>query len=232
MAPRPMIDSAATNHLNRMATYLQTLIAFQVKANITREEVLVDGEKVQFMAVADMIVQRPTMLRLDVNSERQQRLFLFDGQTFTLFAPKMKYYAQATGPKTIGELVDQLEEKFELEMPLVDFFRWNDPDAVLGDITSAQDAGPATIDGVTTQHYLLRQNGLDWQIWIQNGDFPLPKKVVLTTTTDEARPQYSVVYTWNLAPSFNAASFQFVAPADAKKIEFGEVPTTLERRER
>jgi hypothetical protein len=227
----PAIDPNAAAALNRMAAYLQSLKAFQVKAELTKEEVLEDGQKVQFAAVADMVAERPGKLRVDVNSDRQQRLFLFDGETFTVYAPKMKYYAQVPAPKTIGELVDTIESKYELELPLVDFFRWNTSESMLGNITAARDLGPSQIGGVTTQHYAIRQDGLDWQIWIQNGDFPLPRKVVLTTTTDEARPQYTAVYTWNLAPSFNAASFAFTAPADAKKISLGEVPTELELRE-
>jgi len=46
---------------------------------------------------------------------------------------------------------------------------------------------------------------------------------VLTTTTDEARPQHSSLYTWNLAPSYNDKAFVFDPPADAKKITFAEV---------
>ena len=37
----------------------------------------------------------------------------------------------------------------------------------------------------------------------------LPRKLVITTKTDEARPQHAVVYTWNLAPSFNEGAFTF-----------------------
>jgi len=45
---------------------------------------------------------------------------------------------------------------------------------------------------------------------------------VLTTTTDEARPQFTANYTWNLAPSFNDEAFTFDPPADAKRIVFEE----------
>ena len=189
----PAIDPATMTALNRMAAYLKTLKAFQVKADITKEEVLVDGQKVLFAGVADMVVERPGRLRLDVNSDRQNRVFLFDGKTFTVYAPKMKYYAQVPAPNTIGQLIEQIEQKYELELPLVDFFRWGEDEAMLGDITAARDMGPSVVDGVTTRHYMIRQEGLDWQIWIQTGDFPLPKKVVLTTMTDEARPQYTAV---------------------------------------
>ena len=78
--------------------------------------------------------------------------------------------------------------------------------------------GPSEIGGVTCGHYAFRQDGLDWQVWIQMGDYPLPRKLVLTTMTDEARPQYVATFTWNLAPSFNDAAFTFVPPKGAGRV--------------
>jgi hypothetical protein len=217
------LDTAAVNALNRMAAYLNTLTAFQVSAEGSVEEVLLDGQKVQMSASADLVAERPNRLRVDVTGDRRKRLFLFDGTTFTLWAPTNKYYAQVPAPTTIEQLADEVELRYGLELPLVDLFRWGSPESVLRDLTSAKDIGPSTIDGVTTQHYAFRQQGLDWQIWIQKGEYPLPRKLVLTTLTDEAHPQYSVVYSWNLAPSYNEASFTFVVPTDAKQIPIADM---------
>ena len=71
---------------------------------------------------------------------------------------------------------------------------------------------------MTCEQYAFRQEGLDWQLWMQQGDYPLPRRLVITTLTDEARPQYSSVLTWNLAPSFNEEAFKFDPPKDAQKI--------------
>src|SRR4029079_12157509 len=87
-----------------------------------------------------------------------------------------------------------------------------------GQLTAANFVGPAQIDGATCEQYAFRQNGADWQGWIQSGEFKLPRKVVITTTTDEARPQYSAVYTWNLAPSVDDRAFAFVPDKDDHKI--------------
>jgi hypothetical protein len=54
------------------------------------------------------------------------------------------------------------------------------------------------------------------------GDHPLPKKLVLTTTRDDTRPQHVSVLTWNLAPSYNDAAVVFDPPTDAHKIVFEE----------
>jgi len=213
------IDPDAIAALNKMGAYLRTLNAFQVKATVTTEDVLDDGEKLQRMNTTTLLAQRPNKLFVQVVNERAPRDFYYDGKSFSLYAPKVKYYATVDAPPTISELANKLEDKFNIEIPFVDLFRWGTPEGTTSKITSATDVGPSVIDGTTCEQYAFRQDGLDWQVWIQEGEFPLPRKLVLTTLTDDARPQHTSVYSWNLAPSFNDQAFAFVAPKDANKIK-------------
>ena len=217
------MDTAATNALSRMGQYLAQLTEMQVNATITKEDVLPDGQKVQASATANLVAVRPNRLRLAVDGDRHQRLFLYDGRTFTLFAPKLRYYASAPAPPTILQLADSLEDRFDIELPLVDLFRWGTPQAPLSAIRSARFVGNSAVGGVTCGHYAFRQDGLDWEVWIQEGEHPLPRRLVLNTLTDDARPQYTASYTWNLAPSYDDQSFTFVAPSDAHAIAFSQV---------
>jgi hypothetical protein len=217
------IDANAIAALQKMGTYLRTLKSFGVHAIVTTEDVMEDGEKIQRSNVTDLIAVRPNKMRVDIADQRQPRTLYYDGKTFTMWAPRVKYYATAPAPATIIDLVDTLDAKFDIEVPFVDLFRWGTPESDVADITDATDIGPVSINGVTSEQYAFRQKGLDWQVWIQNGEFPLPLKLVLTTTTDDARPQHSSLYTWNLAPSYNDKAFVFDPPADAKKITFAEV---------
>lgn len=217
-----VMDTAAINALDRMGRYLNGVREMEVNAAITIEYVLDDGQKVQNSASADLVAVRPNRLRLAVNGDRHQRLFLYDGKTFVLWAPTLRYYATAPAPESIVQLADTLEERFNIELPLVDLFRWGTPQAPLSDITAARDLGPAAVGGITCQHYAFRQDGLDWEVWIQKGEHPLPRRLVLNTLTDDARPQYTATYTWNLAPSYNNDSFTFVAPPDARAIAWSE----------
>jgi hypothetical protein len=137
----------------------------------------------------------------------------------------VNYYATIPAPPTLRELADKLADKYDVELPVADLFYWGerkDTDEIKG----AMDIGASQIEGVTCEHYAFRQDGADWQVWIQQGDYPLPRKLVITTTTDPARPKFTSVMTWNLAPSFNDAAFAFVPPKDAKKIMLAEVPVT------
>ena len=132
----------------------------------------------------------PTGLRAEVANDRHERLYLYDGKSFTLFAKRLNYYATVPAPPTIGQLATKLDEDYGIGVPLSDLFRWGTPGWSTDAITGATDLGPSTVLGATCQHYAFRQDDIDWQIWIQKGDYPLPRKLVITTKTDEARPQH------------------------------------------
>jgi len=215
-------DPEAIKALEKMGDYLKTLKVFQVRTETNRDEVLDDGQSVEFDGVADVIVDRPNRLRADVVSDRQQRQYFYDGKSLSVWARRVNYYATVPAPPTIHELIDTLSSKFDIELPVADLFYWSDRKST-DHITGAIDVGPSQVGGVTCGHYAFRQQGADWEVWIQRGDYPLPRKVVIKTLTDEARPRFASVLTWNLAPSFNDAAFTFVPPPDAKKITLVEV---------
>ena len=221
----PELDSSALNALERMGAYLRTLKAFQLKADVVTEDVRTDGQKVQTIRNVDLVAKRPNRLFAEIKNDRQRRLFFYDGSSFTLFAPRSSYYATVAAPQTIEKLADELEDKYAIELPLVDLFRWGTPEANVRSITSAIDLGPSAINGVTCEQYGFRQEGIDWQLWIQRGEVALPCRIVITTLTDDARPQHTATYSWNLAPSYDDNTFVFRTPSDAKRIPFAQVQT-------
>lgn len=216
------MDPDAMKALNDMGAYLRTLKDFQVEAAITTEDVLDDGEKLQYGQTTNVLARMPDKMRVEVEGELKSRLFLYDGKVFTFYARRSGFYATVPAPSTIGQLTDDLNEKYGIQVPLVDLFLWGGPHATTNEITDATDIGEGAVGGVSCEHYAFRQPGLDWQVWIQLGSHPLPRKLVLTTMTDEARPQHTSVLTWNLAPSYDDQSFVFDPPADAHKIVFAE----------
>jgi len=218
-APAPAaVEPAALDALRAMGAYLRTLKAFQVEAATSDEDVLEDGQKVQYDGRATILARMPDGLRAEVSNDRFDRMFFYDGRTFTLYGRRLNLFATIPAPATIGKLADQLDAEHGLSVPLVDLFRWGSDGWTTDGITGALDLGPASVAGTTCQQYGFRTDQVDWQIWIQKGDFPLPRKLVITMRTDEARPQHTAVFTWNLAPSFSADAFTFDPPEDAGRV--------------
>jgi hypothetical protein len=216
------IDPDAIAALEKMGTYLRSLKAFQVEAAITQDDVEDDGELIQNDNRVNLLVRMPDRLRVEITNMDHHRLFFYDGKNFTIYAERVNYYATVPAPATIAKLSDDLDDKFGIELPLEDLFYWGTERSKVSNIKSARDVGPAEVGGVTCEQYAFRQEGLDWQLWMQQGDYPLPRRLVITTLTDDARPQYSSVLTWNLAPSFNEEAFTFDPPKDAQKIFLAE----------
>ncbi len=214
------IDPAAIDTIKKMGAYLRTLKVFQVQGDITHDDVLEDGLIVQSSSKVDMLAAKPNRLRAEVTSDDKHRLYLYDGKTFSAWGKLNNYYATVAAPPTIGELFKQVQEKFDIELPLIDLFTWGTNEGDINKIQTAIDAGPTTVEDVTCEQYVFHQEGVDWQIWIQLGDYPLPRKLVITSLTDEARPQHTITLAWNLAPSFNDSAFVFYPPPDAKRILF------------
>jgi hypothetical protein len=216
----PAVDPDAVDAVKKMGAYLRSLKVFQVQGDITHDDVLEDGLIIQSSSKVDMLAVKPNRLRAEVTGDDKHRLYLYDGKTFTAWGMLVNYYATVAAPPTIGELFTQVQEKFDIELPLIDLFKWGTNEDDINKIKTAIDAGPTIVGGVTCEQYVFHQEGVDWQIWVQLGDYPLPRRLVITTLTDESRPQHTINLNWNLAPSFNDAAFVFDPPPDAKRILF------------
>ena|ERR1700761_8894826 len=217
-ADAPAPDAATMNALQRMGVYLRSLPVFSVDAITTDEDVLDDGQKVQYSGVTMVLVKKPNKMRAEVTNDFHQRLYFYDGSHFTLYGERVNYYATVPAPPTLQALANKLDEEYDFTVPLEDLILWGASGWDAKAVKDATDIGPTEIGGVTCEHYLVRQDDVDWQVWLQQGEFPLPRKIVITSRTDEARPQHTAIFTWNLAPSFNDETFVFTPPPDAKRV--------------
>lgn len=212
------IEPAAMAALDKMGAYLRTLKSFDIAATTSTDELLENGMKLQFDGTTRLQARRPDRLKMAIKSDRKERQIFYDGKRFTLYAPAVKFYASAAAPASIGETAQVLAKTYGIEMPLVDLFFWGTSEARPEEIKSALALGPATVDGTQTEHYFFRQEGVDWQVWIQKGAKPLPRKIVVTTTSEAAQPSHTMVLRWNLSPKFTDKLFAFTPPPDAMRI--------------
>jgi hypothetical protein len=221
------VDPAALSALETMSRYLGTLKTFEIRTTSSTDEVLASGQKLQFDSGATYRVRRPDAFRVETVSDRRVRNFYYDGKTFTMYSPRMSVFAQVAAPPTIGEVLGRIHDEYDITLPLTDIFTWADSPAENSqDMISALYIGPAKIRDIECDQYAFRQPDVDWQVWIERGDTPLPRKVVITTRDDPALPQYTVYLDWNLAPKFTDATFAFTPPKDTYEIEIVKTSNT------
>ena len=213
------VDPASIQALKDMGAHLQTLKRFEVFTELTGERVLEDGQKLQHTATAELDVERPNRLRALMSSARSERELFYDGKVVTLYVPAQKYYSTVEFSENLGGLIDKLEQRYGVEIPLSDLFLWGTAAAPLDRIESAMNAGQDFIDDDLCDHYAFREGDIDWQIWITTGSKPLPRKLVITSRADKARPQSVSLIDWNLRPTFKDSVFRFKPPKGATAVE-------------
>ena len=220
-AQSPTVDPAATQILKRMTDYLGNLKNFSVHTQNTLEDLLDSGHRVDFDVSASMIVSRPNKLHAARKGELIDQIFYYDGKTLTLYNPSDKVYATEPAPASIEELLDFARESLRLTVPAADLVYRYAFAILMQDVNMAIVVGKAVINGVKCDHLLFSRPGVDFQVWVADGDRPLPYKYVVTDTETPARISITTVMSdWNLAPAVADTKFIFVPPQGAKKINF------------
>ena len=215
------IDPQAEKLLKASTAFLAAQKRFSVETWNTIEVVLTSGQKLQFGTAATASVQRPNKLRGDRKGDLVDQIFLYDGKSLTLYNPGQKYYATVAAPGTLDQMLDFARTQLDVIAPGSDLLYANAYQILMDNVTSGFVVGKGVVEGVRCDHLAFRGAGVDWQIWIQEGAQPLPRKWVITTTDIAGSPQFEVVMTkWNLAPQFGEKTFVFTPGPGAIKVDF------------
>jgi hypothetical protein len=192
-----------------------------VDTSNTIETVLPSGQKLQFGHSVTMAMQRPNKLWAKRVGELVDQAFYYDGRTVTLHDPAGRIYATVEAPATIEEMLDFARTRLDIVAPAGDLVYRNAYDILMQDVISGFVVGKAFVEGARCDHLAFRAPHVDWQIWIQEGHQPLPRKLVITTRDIVNAPQFTVVLTkWNLAPVFGENRFTFKPPPGTRAAAF------------
>ena len=215
------IEARADRVLRAMSDYLKSADQFTFQADVAYDSVVVSGQKIQYGATGKISVRRPDHLRVEHHGDEQDLRVVFNGKMFTLHDVRAGLYAQKEMTADIDTAVDRMFERFGFSVPTADLV-YADPYATLtASVDSGFVVGLHAVQGVRCHHLAFSQESIDWQIWIEDGPRPLPRKLLITHKDEPGSPQYAVELSrWDLSPHISDAYFEFDPPADAGRIEF------------
>jgi hypothetical protein len=222
----PEIDRTSERVLLDACGYLRSANRFSVKADVSYEDILTDGTRVEYHREANVVLERPNHLRIDSESDKGRRLFFYDGKTVTVYHPDDHVYAVFAAPSTIDAMIDAAETR-GVSMPASDLLM-NHPCQALGDhLQTGTYAGRHYLDGNWYHHLLLATDAVDVQLWVTDGEAPEIRKLVITYTTKPGEPQYrALLRDWDFDSAIDSSTFTFTPPADARKVAFRAADAT------
>lgn len=215
------VQQSADQILSEMGEYLATAPEYSFEADITYDTETAQGQSLQYGGVAKVAVRRPDRLRVEFDGDERRTRVVLDGQTFTVYNARANVYASTEVPSEIDAAVDRTFELYGFSVPIADLV-YSDPyRTLMENVETGFVVGRHAVDGVLCDHLAFSQESIDWQIWIEDGPRPVPRKLVITYKDEPGSPQYVArLSSWDFQPRFSNSYFEFDAPKGSGEIEF------------
>ncbi|MGF9761294.1 DUF2092 domain-containing protein [Microvirga sp. 0TCS3.31] len=212
-------DGAAKNILKAMTDYVSRQENLSLKYDTDIEVVTPAVEKIQFSASGDVTLTRPNKFRISRAGGYADVELVSDGSTVTIHDRGGNRFAQVPGSGGFDEVVDRLRSDASLEIPGADLLLSKAYEELMAGVLEAKHIGRGVVDGVECEHLAFRNLDTDWQIWVEIGERPVPRKYVITSKAVGAAPQYTLrLRDWKTGVSPATDAFAFKPPAGSSGV--------------
>jgi hypothetical protein len=209
----------ATKILKAMSDYTAAQKSISATFDSDIEIITPDLQKIQFTSSGQIKLNRPDKLRIRRTGGYADVELVYDGKTLSLYGNNAKSYVQADASGTIDQAIDALQTQTGATMPGTDLLLTNSYDELMTNVIDAEHIGMGVVDGVECEHLAFRGTDVDWQIWIETGARPVPRKYVITSKTVAGAPQYTLrIKDWKTDAIADADAFAFKPPVGATKV--------------
>jgi len=206
--------------LIKMADFLGKAQAFSVNIDAVYDVVQASGQKIEFGEVRHVLIDRPNHMRVQAEMSNGETLMMyFDGKTFIMFSPKEDVFAKLEKPGSVDDVMKFIVLDLQTPIPLSMLLLASIKEELEKRITEVDYVEQTSIAGKPADHLAVRTADIDFQVWVAQGEQPLPLRVVITYKGAPGQPQFSAdLSDWNLAPKIEESAFAFSPPAGAQAI--------------
>ena len=134
--------------------------------------------------------------------------------------------AKASGKPHFGqaEAFEHLVTEYDVASPLSDLLRGDLPEEVASRVRSARHLGTVTIAGTRCDHLAFRGERVDFQLFVRQGEEPVPIRFAIDYHAEAGRPQFRAqLGSWDSAPELPESLFQFLPPVGSQRVAFPEL---------
>jgi hypothetical protein len=210
--------------LKAMSDYVGSQQTIELAFDSAIEIITPQLEKIQFTNSGEALLKRPDKLRARRKGGYADVTMVFDGKTKTIYGKHVNGFARMDAPGSVDDLIHALREGHGVALPGADLLLTNSYDLLAADVQEAKYIGMGVVDGIECEHLAFRNPDTDWQLWVEAGNHPIPRKLVITSKTINSAPQYTLcIKQWKTGVTPAKDAFAFTPPAGAEVLD----PNTL-----
>jgi hypothetical protein len=165
--------------------------------------------------------RRPDKLRINGDGDVESKQLIFDGKTLTLYDKDKNHYGALEIAGDIDAALEKAGKEYGVRVGLAELGANRLAEHANQGLTNALYVGESKVRGVPCHHLAFDKEKVHYQVWIDAGDKPLLRKVVVTQKQLPSGPQWTAYFSdWNFAPQLADNLFTFTPPEGAQKIKF------------
>jgi hypothetical protein len=214
-------DDKALSVLQSMSDYIGGMDSFTV-----------DGTSMEdYRGDAGLIITSPNEVKVTLKRPNALRVRQFDGEAtkdlylngnkLTVFDSATAFYATAKVPADLDGAMSYALNELAIDLPLMDLIHSDVFSQLVGKDEDVIYLGNKNrISGVDCHQVAIRLADADVQIWVQEGDKPLPRRMMITSKWEGGSPRFIADMQWQEEPDIAPGTFDFGAPEGASEIQF------------
>ena len=222
-ASPPPLPGEVLEPLRAMGDALRSAKTMRFTSRSLMDEALENGPLVQIGRRTAHAVRRPDRLHVEIQGDDANWALWYDGTRLTVLDRATEDYAVAEAPPVLDELLDAAINEYGLSIPMSDLLYADADRGLLKDVRAARYLGVDSVGDARCHHLAFRQETIDWQLWIEEGEMALPRKLVITYKLEPGLPQYvCTLEDWELGEAIDDATFTASVPRDGPSMSFEE----------
>ena len=220
----PNIDPKAAEILQNMSYYLGSKYEYTYKAEMMFDDVLESKQKVQYNAEETVYLKKPDKFYVGYVTDIGGYKLWYDAGKATLLEVPVNDYSIATLPSTVDQALNKLKEEYQFTPALSEFLFIDTYKLMTADLISGAYFGISKVMGTNCHHLVFVQKDIDWQIWIEDGKRPIPRKLVITYKNVAESPQFiALIKDWITDKPITNFAFKPEIPDVNNRVEFNQI---------
>lgn len=197
-----------------MAEFLGGAKSFNVNVRAGYDAVQESGQKIEFGEARSVTVRRPDLMRVEVERSDGARTYaVFSGKEIMLVDMASNVYATASQPGNLDQSIVYFVRDLGMRLPMAVLLMSRLPAELNERVRSVDYVEKTRIRGTLAHHLAARTDTADFQVWVADGDRPLPLRVVISYKNAKGEPQFwADLMDWNLAPAITAPPYDATPP--------------------
>jgi hypothetical protein len=223
------IDPKADSLLKEMSDFLGTKYKYSFKAEIMFDDVIDSGRKLQRSGSEKVFVQKTNKVYIEYISDVGGQKFWYDDSNVTILDLPRSLYSKIVVPNSIDQAFDELLKRYDYSTPFSELLFVNPYKILTENVEAGYYIGSSIVFGVPCNHLGLVDRNVDWQIWIEDGQRKIPRKIVITYKKIPGSPQFiAILKDWIFDQPFSHFLFKPDIPKYARETEMSKTPNNLE----